>query len=45
MSDSFPIPDEEQESARCPIPDWALRPLAVLLPLLLIAAIVWLALH
>lgn len=44
MSDFFPFPDEEQDAARCPIPDWALRPLAILLPLLIVATIAWLVL-
>jgi hypothetical protein len=45
MSDSFLLPDEEQDAARCPIPAWALRPLAILLPLLVVAAVVWLILR
>ncbi len=41
MDDSFSLPDEEQDGARCPIPTWALRPLAILLPLLALAALLW----
>jgi len=43
MSDSSSLPDNEQDGARCPIPAWALRPLAILLPLAALAAILWLA--
>jgi hypothetical protein len=42
MDDSFSRPDDEQDAARCPIPTWALRPLAILLPLAALAAILWL---
>ncbi|MDQ6907650.1 MAG: hypothetical protein M3176_12555 [Chloroflexota bacterium] len=45
MSDSFPLPDDEQNDARCPIPVWALRLLAILLPALALAAILWLVLR
>jgi hypothetical protein len=45
MNDSFPIPDDEQDAARCPIPAWALRPLAILLPLIALAAILWIVLR
>ncbi|HEY8291876.1 MAG TPA: hypothetical protein VIG44_05285 [Thermomicrobiales bacterium] len=45
MNDSFPLPDDEQDGARCPIPAWALRPLAILLPLLALATILWFALR
>lgn len=41
MSDSFPLPDDEQDGSRCPIPAWALRPLAILLPVIVLAAILW----
>jgi hypothetical protein len=41
MNDSFPISDDEQNVAHCPIPAWALRPLAILLPLIALAAILW----
>jgi len=42
MRDSSLSPDHDESTARCPIPDWALRPLAILLPVLLLAAILWL---
>jgi len=43
MSDfSSSLPDHEQDGARCPIPAWALRPLAILLPLAAIAVMLWL---
>lgn len=45
MKDSFPIADDQQDAARCPILAWALRPLAILLPLILLAAILWLVLR
>ncbi len=45
MNDSFSLPDDEQDGARCPIPVWALRPLAVLLPLITLAAILWFVLR
>jgi hypothetical protein len=41
MSDSFPLPDDQQDAPRCPVPAWALRPLAILLPLLVLAALAW----
>ncbi|MCA1668026.1 MAG: hypothetical protein LC793_11670 [Thermomicrobia bacterium] len=41
MNDSLPLLDDEHEGARCPIPVWALRPLAILLPLLALATIFW----
>ena len=45
MNDSFPLSDDEQDAARCPIPAWALRLLAILLPLIALAAILWLVLR
>jgi hypothetical protein len=45
MDDSFSLSDDEQDAARCPIPAWALRPLAILLPLIALAAILWLVLR
>ncbi len=45
MNDSFPLLDDEQDGARCPVPAWALRPLVILLPLLALATILWLLLR
>lgn len=45
MSDSLLLPDDEQDAARCPIPAWALRPLAILLPLLVLTVLAWLLLR
>ncbi|MHB8645114.1 MAG: hypothetical protein ACYDAR_04920 [Thermomicrobiales bacterium] len=45
MSDSFSLPDDEHDGGRCPVPAWALRPLAMLLPLLALAAILWFVLR
>ena len=45
MDDSFPIADDEQDAARCPAPAWVLRPLAILLPLIALAAILWFVLR
>ncbi len=49
MNDPLPLPshDDEHEpaTARYPIPDWALWPLAVLLPLLALAALIWAFVH
>jgi hypothetical protein len=47
MNDPLPLPghdrdhDHEHDTARCPIPEWALWPLAILLPLLALAALIW----
>jgi len=41
MSDFSSLPDDEQDSPRCPVPTWALRPLAIVLPLAALVVLLW----
>jgi len=36
---------DERASTGCPVPEWALRPLAVALPVVGVCAALWLVLH
>lgn len=36
---------EAHAEARCPVPEWALRPLAVALPVIAVLVVLWFVLH